>query len=138
MHTVRDKWRSKEYPYFLRTLRVISSTEVTSCLGVGRVALHRTGGRSAAAFRPSLRSRRNAAVDRPPVRCSATRPPPRADPSSTLEVAEVGYPTVTLDTSGKNGVQYVSLGGLRSNLYNLCMISFNKIFFQKIGFYKVV
>ena len=33
MHTVRDKWRSKEYPYFLRTLRVISSTEVTSCHG---------------------------------------------------------------------------------------------------------
>ena len=58
--------------------------------------------------------------------------------SGTLEVAEVGYPTVTLDTSGKNGVQYVSLGRLRSNLYNLCMISFNKIFFQKIGFYKVV
>ena len=25
--------------------------------------------------------------------------------SGTLEVAEVGYPTVTLNTSGKNGVQ---------------------------------
>ena len=25
---------------------------------------------------------RNAAADRPPVRCSATRPPPRADPST--------------------------------------------------------
>ena len=131
-------WRSgpRQIFFFLKHPPTVHS--LGSTLGVGRVALHRTGGRSAAAFRPSLRSRRNAAVDRPPVRCSATRPPPRADPSSTLEVAEVGYPTVTLDTSGKNGVQYVSLGGLRSNLYNLCMISFNKIFFQKIGFYKVV
>ena len=39
-----------------------------SARGGGRVALHRSEGR-------------NAAADRPPVRCSATRPTPRADPS---------------------------------------------------------
>ena len=73
-------WRSgpRQIFFFLKHPPTVRS--LGSALGVGRVALHRTGGRSAAAFRPSLRSRRNAAVDRPPVRCSATRPPPRADP----------------------------------------------------------
>ena len=45
------------------------------------MALHRTGGRSTAAFRRERSEGRNAAADRPPVRCSATRPTPRADPS---------------------------------------------------------
>ena len=61
--------------------RIFTAAILGSARGGGRVALHRTGGRSTAAFRRERSEGRNAAADRPPVRCSATRPTPRADPS---------------------------------------------------------
>ena len=69
-------WRSgpRQIFFFLKHPPTVHS--LGSALGVGRVALHRTGGRSAAAFRPSLRSRRNAAVDRPPVLIRSDIAPP--------------------------------------------------------------